>query len=407
MLPMTKKEFRPNKKISAPKTWWMNLGCEDEWNVYPKVLPKIKTTNLQTIANMDQHCLLLADPGDTVLLKSQPPEAYLHHITKFVPKLPTIQAYSNQALALQKKGNIMAPFGITEGIWHSAQESNNSILGPDASLVAKINNKIEARQIAHDIGLPNPAYQICSTCAEMNIAFDMLEKKNSAKCIVVKEPYGSSGQGLFIAKNPSQYKFLQRYLQNSTQFTLLVEKWYNTIVDLNYQIFLQNDGTSYFIPPKRQCAVNGVYNGCDFLSERELIEVFEPIAEKIAHHLFMMGYWGMASIDAIITAEEIFPIIEINGRFSLSTYISFMFENVPPSISSRYFMIRTDDDFESFVDKVLSDNMNQDSDKGSTVYSFQKGYPGRVFMLFWGPDQISVQTEIEKTRSILSEYYSI
>lgn len=49
--------------------------------------------------------------------------------------------------------------------------------------------------------------------------------------------------------------------------------------------------------------------------------------EIIGARLFELGYRGGVGIDAMILENnELIPIIEINGRFTLSTYVSFVQE---------------------------------------------------------------------------------
>lgn len=78
--------------------------------------------------------------------------------------------------------------------------------------------------------------------------------------------------------------------------------------------------------------------------DESIIEAYNKFGEKIGKYLFSIGFTGIAGVDSIITEQDvIIPIIEINGRFTLSTYISFV-SNVlgKGKMLSRYFRLMPD-----------------------------------------------------------------
>ncbi|EHS56220.1 hypothetical protein WG8_3841, partial [Paenibacillus sp. Aloe-11] len=56
-----------------------------------------------------------------------------------------------------------------------------------------------------------------------------------------------------------------------------------------------------------------------------LEEEVRRCAYQLGTYLYSIGYTGMASIDGFVDEGGLLvPVIEINGRFTLSTYISFL-----------------------------------------------------------------------------------
>jgi len=60
-------------------------------------------------------------------------------------------------------------------------------------------------------------------------------------------------------------------------------------------------------------------------------EDFEIAAEAVGKRLFADGFRGIAGIDSIIdTQGQVYPVLEINARFNMSTYQLALDRMVPP-----------------------------------------------------------------------------
>ncbi len=331
------------------KVWWMNIGCEKIWNQGQTLLPHMTNKyEKETIAGTEQLCLLLAKKKDIVILQQRPEELLCDHLTSIGFTLPEIiipkdtnqldisQAILNDAYVMRylkeagsKSSLGLMPYCITKYEEDIAEAVNGKLYGTNSKIISWVNNKCTARQISQLAGLNMTEGYICNNIEEVLTAYNKLINGQIINKLVIKEPYGASGKGLLVVNNEREFKFFLRILKGKkiNNFELIIEKWYDTILDINYQIFIKSDGTSYYIEPKNQIVNNSIYVGCDGLGKNNQLTgkqrtYFQTVAETVANVLYKQGYWGMASIDAIITKERgIIPILEINGRFSLSTYI--------------------------------------------------------------------------------------
>lgn len=78
-----------------------------------------------------------------------------------------------------------------------------------------------------------------------------------------------------------------------------------------------------------------VYKGSIFPVELpdDIKSKYLTALEKAGSKLYRDGIRGIVGIDSIVTEKEVFPIIEINVRFTLSTYLSML----PLRFPDRYF----------------------------------------------------------------------
>ncbi|UJF31346.1 peptide ligase PGM1-related protein [Paenibacillus hexagrammi] len=107
------------------------------------------------------------------------------------------------------------------------------------------------------------------------------------------------------------------------------------------------------------------------------LNAYQQYAEQIGGHLYQLGYTGVAGIDTMITMDDtIIPIIEINGRFTLSTYISFL-ERVLGQVNvfSRYFKWSSSEAYDfTRVCRILErEGMLYDSDKREGILVYTAG----------------------------------
>ncbi len=115
----------------------------------------------------------------------------------------------------------------------------------------------------------------------------------------------------------------------------IVEGWYEDKKDLNTQMFICDDGNVKILSMTEQILEDTVYKGSMFPVELpdDIKRKYLTALEKAGSKLYRDGIRGIAGIDSIVTEKEVFPIIEINVRFTLSTYLSML----PLRFPDRYF----------------------------------------------------------------------
>lgn len=417
--------YRKFKNKNAKYVWWFNIGVESIWRKrQDTILPQIvNTSNSRTVNRTEQLSLLLADDSDIVIQRENPPEiVWKENLEKLRFGMPEIlvpekkekdEQYSISELILQDKKLIerliqlksqnskaeavLVPYAVTELEEEISRITGYRLFGAPSKITEWINSKISSRTLAEQMRLPVTEGYICRSVKEVRRAIEQLQTNSGINKFVVKEEYGASGKGSFIIDSKRSYELLLSLLQRKSnagkKINLIVERWYDTLLDLNYQIYVDEKGSIYYLPPKQQFIKDGIYIGSEFPILDKLTDsqkqFYEECAFKIGQKLWEKGYWGIASIDSIITYDGmIYPIIEINGRFSLSTYISFIPEMLGKDklYRTKYYNIKSDVTLNEIWSAIRGLRYSRNKGEGVLIYSFVQRKTGlsegRLFSLF-------------------------
>ena len=221
------------------------------------------------------------------------------------------------------------PYGISGLEERIAKVCNLKMIGESEEKSRMINNKIYAREIADELGFQTSEGCTCSTIEEMTVAYNQLKKKYNR--IIVKTPCNASGKGMWIVDDENRFKMVSRivsrYLRSNENSSWLVEGWLEKEMDINFQIFVSEDGNVQVFSIKEQITEDMVYIGSVFqprMTQEQYALCYE-YAHKIGKYLYKHSFWGIFGVDGLITKSgQIIPILEINGRCTLSTYVSFL-----------------------------------------------------------------------------------
>ena len=224
----------------------------------------------------------------------------------------------------------LVPYAVTLLEEELAQRCKLALLASGSAVNARINDKIANRIMAEELGLSVATGKVCNTVEEIREVYHQLTTGPEAFTkIIIKEPYGASGKGLYIVEKPERLSSLlagfTRYARKFPDAKWLVEGWHSKLVDLNYQLYISEDGDVELFSLKEQVLRDTVYIGSKLPAEQmeRWDEAYREIGTQIGRRLYAEGYYGIAGIDSMITSDQrIIPIVEINGRFTLSTYIS-------------------------------------------------------------------------------------
>lgn len=395
------------------KILWFNIG-EEEWDDGFNLIKSIKNQSAQnSVFEMEQVLLLYAEQQDIVILRKQPDQIVLKNVEilkKFLPEIYYIldiggnlqqltESIINNNKLIKKinllKKNydvILVPYMVNKEVKELADITKCKVFGGAVELTKLLNSKIEARNICKKLKMPITEGMVCNNVNELEkFGMDQLSKGFS---IIIKKPYGASAKGLFITNSIDMFNILLKRIKKYTiqkELNIIIEKWYEKVYDINYQVIINNNGRIKYIKPKRQIIKAGVYMGStmekEFLTKVQQ-DMYIMYAKKIGNYLFELGYRGVASIDSIITNNGvIYPIVEINARFSLSTYISrlpYIFGE-DKKYESRYFNIKSE--YENELVYIINELFSYTNEKksGIVVYSFTSYIKniqiGRVFFL--------------------------
>lgn len=332
--------------------WLSNFEAERFWSSPSDVhLPQFSQPEQIAIANrLEEMSLFIAEAPDYLILREPSDPDYLKYLaTDLGLRLPTIltpglldkeTAISQLMLSSPEfcarlstlnrthESVWLLPFGKTSLEEEIAETTGIAVLEPSASVCQKINSKIYSRRMSKDLGLKTIDGYECESLQDIEKAFeDARDKLSNGGKYVLKESMGVSGKGLFLVDGPAKVQHISKLLKRKdkagSRFSFVVEKWVDKLKDINYLIFISRSGQVRLLCIKEIMTEGGVHMGHRFpaaLSESQLAK-YEEAAQLIGQGLFRDGFVGIAGIDSIIDAEgEIYPLLEINARFNMSTY---------------------------------------------------------------------------------------
>lgn len=327
--------------------WMFSIGIEKYWN---GEVFTVKNSKEDVIVNhMEEMNILITRRQDILILREMPDEIYLKEMENFGLELPTIvcPGVSDETKAISElvledtllqerirslvsgKKAVFVPYGVSDIEERLAKIFSVELFGSACEVNRRINNKVFSRKFAIEHGFKvAPAY-ICSGYDELcKNAQIMLEEHGK---IIIKEPCGASGKGLWVVESQAKLKsallIIRRFFKEQLEGEWLVEKWCDKAADLNYQVYVGNGGEVEVFSIKEQKVDGTVYVGSLIPPEidEKIVDEINKAGLIIGKALYDEGYRGVLGIDAMLLSDKsLIPIIEINGRFTLSTYVSFV-----------------------------------------------------------------------------------
>lgn len=434
-----------NKEDKTRIVWLCNIGAEKYWNKL-----NIGISDKQediVVSHIEEMNLLLCRSQDVIVLREPPDEEFLRTLNELGFQIPTIliPKCSNETKSISEfilddeeiintlkdisnkcKETYFVPYAVTSFEEEIAYICNLKLVGGPSSISAKINNKIFNKAIAEDLN-----FKVCRGKTSDSIDeireeyYNLTEKKDNFNKVIIKEPCGASGKGLYIIDDKSKLegilRLISRLARNIENPQWIVEGWYNKKNDINYQIYISEEGNVNVFSIKEQILKDTIYIGskipCNISSEK--IKEYKKCGTEIGKYLFNLGFTGVAGIDSFITEEdEIIPIIEINGRFTLSTYLSFLEKKYSENIiATRYFKVTTNSPYDYTMLKELlhqNDLLYDDNRKeGVIIYTSktlpihfiekQRHYLGRIFALILGKDDTALDKYIDRLEKLIKD----
>jgi len=425
--------------------WLCNIGAEKYWNTLNTgMVDRYEDAIVNRIEEMN---ILICRKQDILILREKPDAVYLDKLKSIGFDIPNILVPENpdqttpiSELVLKDEKLIkrireiaesndevyFAPYAVTRIEEEIAEKCNIRILGSPARICAGINDKIFNREIAEKLKFPVCEGRVCYSVDEIREEFHRLTGSLQFKKVIVKEPFGASGKGLYVlddeARLETALRVIGRFARKNTEAKWLVEGWYEKKADINYQIYIAPDGSVRVFSIKQQMLRETVYIGSRIPPELtdEEISVINRYGEQIGRYLYNIGYTGVAGVDSIITTDNvIIPIIEINGRFTLSTYISFLDRIMEGrKIMTRYFRTSTSSvlSYSRLLEMMTEWGIDFDPERkeGVIVYTagtftggFKDGngcYLGRIFALAASKDEEKVNEYVNKLENMIGGF---
>jgi predicted ATP-grasp superfamily ATP-dependent carboligase len=401
--------------------WLCNIGAEKYWSkMNTGVIDKSEDIIVNRIEEMN---LLICREQDIIILREEPDKEYLEILSKMGFSIPRIMIPRNSDLwtpvselvlrdeellnklkyiSSQNEEVYFVPYAVTHMEEKIAELAELRLMGAPSQICAKVNNKIFNREISEKLGFSVCKGRICSSVDEIREEYDrLINTEPYFSKVIIKEPNGASGKGLYVIsdkqKLESSLRIIARFSKGKDESRWLVEGWYEKKADLNYQIYISPNGTVDVFSIKQQLLNDTVYIGSKIPPDmpESMLTSYKQYGEEIGKYLFTIGYTGVAGIDSIITKDDlIIPIIEINGRFTLSTYISFIDHQLEDiKILSKYYRLITDSPvtYMDLIKKADEEDilLKPGEKEGAFIYTSgtlptvlregQSSYAGRVF----------------------------
>lgn len=333
----------------CPLVLLANFEVEEVWARGETTLPRVGSSQGAALVNrMDEFAIWLGGAADTVLLKEPPDQDYLAEIDAQRFDLPTIRAVGDQAPAANITQDVAADAGLLAMIRssaasgcvlvsHSVSEIEASlatatgipIAAPTAEVCKRVNGKVYSRRLADAQGIRQPRGVATETIGDWPVAVESARQHlREGRSVVVKEAYGVSGKGLAVVVSEARLDRVamlvaQRAERNEGRAQFSIEEWVEKDLDLNYQFTVGLDGSFHFDFVKVAATARGVHLGHSYPAGLAAPHVKEIIstAARIAEVLSADGYFGVVGVDAITdTRGVLYPMLEINARFNMSTY---------------------------------------------------------------------------------------
>ncbi|MBO9598823.1 MAG: ATP-grasp domain-containing protein, partial [Cohnella sp.] len=415
--------------------WLLNIGAEKYWNpVQPGVVDRSED---RIVGRVEEMNLLLCREQDILILREMPDPYYLDKLREWgfaIPRRIWVPRQSDpwtpiSELVLRDVGLLtelakvaeanddvwFVPYAVTRLEEQISARCGLCLAAASSGVNAAVNDKIFNREIAVTLELPVCQGRVCGSADEIGRAYaELTEQPPYFDRVIIKEPFGASGKGLYIVDSPDKLKPIllrvSRFAKNNPQAQWLVEGWYDKLADVNYQLYVSQDGEVDVFSIKQQVLRDTVYIGSKMpmqLEDMDIAGSCREFGEAIGKHLHAIGYTGVAGVDSIITRDgEFIPIIEINGRFTLSTYISFLERVIGDAkVFSRYFKVAANEsvDFRAICEALERERLLYSRDTGEGVLVYTSGtlptvkdegsgkYPGRIFTLIIARDWSRVE----------------
>ncbi|GAB3465406.1 preATP grasp domain-containing protein [Actinophytocola sediminis] len=323
-----------------------NFEVERSWARGEPSLPGAGIAFAATTVNrMEELGVLLAGDEDVVVLKAPVDPGYAGYLaglgaaagrTLWAENSDPARTVTEDALAspeliaalraLADGRTYLMPLGISPAEEQLAKETGLPLAGPSAQTCKAVNGKIFSRRLVERHGLTGVPGAVVETADQLDGA--LREHLPPGGKAVVKESLGVSGRGMVVLDDQDRAQRLVRMVLRRNQgarVDYVVERWIDKVLDLNYQVIVSRRGEVSFEAVKAAVVDQGVHKGHMFPVELTVgqLATLTEAGEVIGRALFAEGYFGVVGIDAMLGRDgTVYPCLEINARFNMSTYQS-------------------------------------------------------------------------------------
>ncbi|MCE7003218.1 ATP-grasp domain-containing protein [Kibdelosporangium philippinense] len=424
----------------TPLVFVCNFEVEQHWSTGFVGLPAAPFSMTgPLVTRMEELGALLAGPDDFLILQHPLDPGYVQYVGELGLTLPTVliadgpgestaaKAMNSPVLRdLAARGVQLMPMGVSDLEVRLAKATGMPLAAPDLETVIAVNSKIYSRRLVETSGLRAVPGWCCETVSEFTELMAALGPECTRESpVVVKDAYGVSGKGLVLVDDPRTADRLVRQVvrraarRSDDRLHVVVERWLPKRADLNYQLTVDPGGAVRLDFVKEALTRDGVHLGHVSpaqLDSDQLAEI-EKAAHTVGAALHRDGFWGVAGVDAVVTTDEVvYPVLEINARFNMSTYqgaVLETFDRLPASLARRH-VLRLSAPLEfAAVREALGDLLIMDLSAGGVVVTCfgtvnamagdSAPFEGRLYTLAIGPDRAAVTALADAANQALDD----
>ncbi|MDR0774910.1 MAG: acetyl-CoA carboxylase biotin carboxylase subunit, partial [Rickettsia sp.] len=195
-----------------------------------------------------------------------------------------------------------------------------ALIGPNASAIKKMGDKIEAKKIAMEAGISLvPGY--IGTISNINQAIEIAEKIGFP--VIVKATAGGGGRGMRVVKNSEEMAnaFESAKLEAVNNFSdgrLFIEKLIQSPRHIEIQLLADQYGNSVCLG-ERECSIQRYHQ--KVIEEAPSSFITKEIRQKMYKETLALsskvGYYSAGTVEFIVDLDKNFYFLEMNTRLQV------------------------------------------------------------------------------------------
>lgn len=321
-----------------PKKGSLHIGpvnVEETWRPDDlATLPRLASAyDSSLVLTLDEVLSVLSEEGDRLITAFGLPRDFVEVMKAAgfpVDPVPHIDASSHDVVARtlaqadairpQLAGMMLKPYAVRSEYERIASTLHLAYAPPAAESAALVNSKTWSNHVVRQNGWNGAAWPVRSLAE--------LERRVSEErsVVLLKDPYGVSGQGTVAIRSETAYRSIARHLTRQIargkRLELLVQRLFDKRKDISSHWSISRDGVVRSIGYLENDIDGFRYRGSapldpESLSPKEF-EHLESAGRTVCKELNEAGYFGPVSIDGLITADgTVVPCLEVNARVSM------------------------------------------------------------------------------------------
>ncbi|AAC07527.1 acetyl-CoA carboxylase biotin carboxylase subunit [Aquifex aeolicus] len=210
------------------------------------------------------------------------------------------------------------------------EKSGAKFIGPRSEVLAKIGDKVLAKKVAKEVGLP--LVPGSDEPLEFSEAVKLASKIGYP--VVIKAAAGGGGRGIRIIRDEKELreKFPLAKKEAESAFgdgRLYIEKYVINPKHIEFQVIADEHGNVYVLG-ERECSIQRRHQ--KLIEEAPSVSVSEEkrkeISEKVAEFCKRLGYTSAGTVEFLMDEEGNFYFMEMNGRIQVEHPVTEMVTGV-------------------------------------------------------------------------------